>query len=78
MRGRVIPFERSRGWRAPIASPAPRLDYQPLLDDVVLNTGWDRLVALAMQASCRRDSESLIALKACLERLRSLVERDWS
>ncbi len=79
MRGTVIPFGRSRGWRAPIAaSPAPSLGCQPVRDDVAANADWDRLVALVMRASYRRDAESLTALKMCLERLRSLVERDWS
>ncbi len=46
--------------------------------DVVLNSDWDRLIRLSLEAWCWRDPECLAAVEGCLANLRRSVDREWS
>src|SRR5262245_59698036 len=46
--------------------------------DAVLNSDWNRLVALIEEAWCWRDPDCIAAIQACLVQLRRSVDQDWS
>ncbi|HLK11432.1 MAG TPA: hypothetical protein VKW76_08625 [Candidatus Binatia bacterium] len=54
-----------------VGTPAERAD-------AGRNAQWNRLVALAADAWCWRDPESLEGLRERLARLRAVVDREWS
>ena len=66
-RGILIPFRR-RG-------VGTRLD--PCLD-ARLNGEWDRLLELALEASTRRDDNVLQEIRDQVDRVRVLIDPDWS
>jgi hypothetical protein len=62
---RVIQFGAYRRWLADVER------------DRAANAEWDALAAAVMRAWNWRDPESLVAVEACVQRLRSLVAEDW-
>jgi hypothetical protein len=63
---------------ATVERPAPRVIRLYESRDVVLNTDWDRLITLVVEAWCWRDPDCMAAVEDCLAHLRRAVDHDWS